>query len=106
MTGNAKSITPEWDDDDLPEWTEEMFDMAQHNADGRVVRPATGVLTKDGMKQVPPFVIPIPGRPPLRGEAKKQVTLRLDADLLEKFRATGAGWQTRLNETLRKAVGI
>ena len=73
---------------------------------GRIIRPATGVLTKDGMKRVAPYTIPIPGRPPERGEAKKQVTLRLDADLLERFRASGAGWQSRINATLRKAVGI
>jgi uncharacterized protein (DUF4415 family) len=106
MTRKSNVSTPTWDDDDLPEWTDEMLDLAQHNIGDRLVRPATGVLTKDGMKRVAPYVIPIPGRPPLRGEAKKQVTLRLDADLLERFRATGAGWQTRLNETLRKAVGI
>lgn len=105
---NSDDTGSEWiDPDDAPEFTDEMFEMAQHSVGGRVIRPATGVLTKDGMKRVPPYTIPIPtGRPPLRGEAKKQVTLRLDADLLESFRATGAGWQTRLNATLRKAVGI
>jgi uncharacterized protein (DUF4415 family) len=35
---------------------------------------------------------------------KKQVTLRLDADVLEGMRATGPGWQTRANEALRKWV--
>ena len=94
------------DPDDAPFLTKEMAEMGQMTIRGRVIRPATGVLTKDGMKRVPPYVIPIPGRPPLRGEAKKQVTLRLDADLLERFRETGAGWQSRINATLRKAVGI
>jgi uncharacterized protein (DUF4415 family) len=97
----------EWiDPDDAPELTDEMVEMAQYSVGGRVIRPATGVLTKDGMKRVPPYVIPIPGRPPLGAEAKKQVTLRLDADLLAFFRADGAGWQTRLNAMLRKAAGI
>ncbi|HKT54373.1 MAG TPA: BrnA antitoxin family protein [Caulobacteraceae bacterium] len=32
---------------------------------------------------------------------KKQVTLRLDADLLDMFKATGRGWQTRINTALR-----
>jgi uncharacterized protein (DUF4415 family) len=36
----------------------------------------------------------------------KQVTLRLDADLIDRFRATGKGWQSRMNEALRKAAGI
>jgi uncharacterized protein (DUF4415 family) len=97
----------EWvDPDDAPELTDEMMEMGQSSVGGRIIRPATGVLTKDGMKRVAPYVIPIPGRPPERGEAKKQVTLRLDADLLESFRAGGAGWQSRINATLRKAVGI
>ena len=34
---------------------------------------------------------------------KRQVTLRLDADILAKFRATGRGWQTRINDALRAA---
>jgi BrnA antitoxin of type II toxin-antitoxin system len=36
----------------------------------------------------------------------KQVTLRVDADLIDRFRATGKGWQSRINEALRKAAGI
>lgn len=35
---------------------------------------------------------------------KKQVTLRLDADLIDKFKATGPGWQTRINSALRTAT--
>jgi uncharacterized protein (DUF4415 family) len=34
-------------------------------------------------------------------EPKRQVTLRLDADLLDWFRAQGPGWQTRMNAVLR-----
>lgn len=37
--------------------------------------------------------------------AKEQVTLRIDQDVLEYFREGGPGWQDRLNEALRKAVG-
>jgi uncharacterized protein (DUF4415 family) len=33
---------------------------------------------------------------------KKQTTIRFDADVLEGLRATGKGWQTRVNETMRK----
>lgn len=38
---------------------------------------------------------------PLGSGKKVQVTLRLDADLLEKFKSTGSGWQTRVNDALR-----
>ena len=35
---------------------------------------------------------------------KTQITLRLDADMVLHFRESGKGWQTRLNDTLRRAV--
>ncbi len=44
------------------------------------------------------------GRP--RGATKEPVTIRLDRDVVAKFRAGGPGWQSRLNATLRKAVGL
>ena len=44
------------------------------------------------------------GRPAV-GSPKQQVSIRLDADLLAKLRASGPGWQRRVNEILRKAVG-
>ena len=37
---------------------------------------------------------------PLGSGKKAQVTLRLDAQILEKFKATGNGWQTRINDAL------
>ena len=40
------------------------------------------------------------GRPQGSGK-KEQITLRLDAEILEQFRATGNGWQTRINDALR-----
>lgn len=40
------------------------------------------------------------GRPQGSGK-KEQVTLRLDAEILEHFRASGNGWQTRINDALR-----
>ena len=42
------------------------------------------------------------GRPAPNG-AKQQVTLRLDPDLLKAMRGSGAGWQARVNLTLRCA---
>ena len=32
---------------------------------------------------------------------KEQVAIRLDKDILTAFRATGAGWQTRMNNVLK-----
>jgi uncharacterized protein (DUF4415 family) len=42
------------------------------------------------------------GRPPL-ARPKVSTTIRLDADVLEKFRATGPGWQSRINAILKAA---
>ena len=45
------------------------------------------------------------GRP--KSEAPKvSTTLRLDPDVLDSFRATGPGWQSRINAALRKAAGL
>ncbi|WP_301668622.1 BrnA antitoxin family protein [Neisseria basseii] len=39
------------------------------------------------------------------GKTPKQlVTIRLSADVVEKFRDGGKGWQTRINEVLRQYV--
>jgi uncharacterized protein (DUF4415 family) len=43
------------------------------------------------------------GRPPAE-KRKVSTTIRLDADVVEAFKATGPGWQTRINDTLRKAA--
>lgn len=45
-----------------------------------------GVMQKQNTRKIP----------------KQIVTIRLSADVVEKFRATGKGWQTRINEVLRQ----
>ena len=35
--------------------------------------------------------------------SKVPVSIRLDREVVEKFRATGPGWQTRINAVLRSA---
>ncbi len=37
---------------------------------------------------------------------KEAVKLRLDADILAALRASGDGWQTRINETLRASLAL
>ncbi len=39
--------------------------------------------------------------PPSAGEAKNAATVRLDADVISAFRASGGGWQNRVNDALR-----
>jgi len=45
------------------------------------------------------------GRPRLENP-KEAVKLRLDPEIVVRFKADGPGWQTRMNEALRKAVGL
>lgn len=37
---------------------------------------------------------------------KVSTTLRLDPEVIAHFKAEGPGWQSRINETLRKAAGL
>lgn len=93
MTKKSKEIIEPWlEREDLTEWTEDQFRRAAQYKNGKLVRPADGTLTK-------------PGRPKLKNP-KQQVTLRLDKVVLETFKASGAGWQTRINEALRKALKL
>jgi len=92
MPGNGKNISQGWSDpDDAPEWTDEVFDRAALWNGDQLVEPAKGTLTKRG-------------RPKLENP-KRQVTLRLDGDLIDRLRDSGPGWQSRINDILRKAVG-
>ncbi len=77
-------------DDDNPEWTEADFARARPGAE--VLPPAlVAALVKNKG-----------GRP--RGSRKEQVSLRVDRDVLDRFRAAGPGWQTRMNDALRRAA--
>ncbi len=44
-----------------------------------------------------------PGRP-LGSGSKVQITLRIDEDVVAKFKASGDGWQTRINDALKSWV--
>ena len=82
---------PEMIDKENPEWTDEDFQHA---------RPASEVLPDLFGLQVAAEMVKPRGRP-RSPEAKNHVNIRLDADILETFRATGPGWQTRINKVLR-----
>jgi uncharacterized protein (DUF4415 family) len=75
-------------DPDNPEWTEEEF---------REARPFAEVFP-----ELMESINRARGRPKIE-TPKKLVTLRLDQDVVDKFRATGKGWQSRINEALRRA---
>lgn len=81
---NSDDTKTEWiDPDDAPELDDEWFAKADIMHGDVVIRR---------------------GRPP--GSAKRLVSLRLDTAVLDRFRADGPGWQSRINEALRKAAGL
>ncbi|HEY1927866.1 MAG TPA: BrnA antitoxin family protein [Caulobacteraceae bacterium] len=80
------------DSDDAPELTADFFRRAEVRRGETVVQPAEGTLTRRGRPRSP--------------ATKQQVTLRLDRDVLDRLRSTGPGWQSRINEILRRAAGI
>jgi uncharacterized protein (DUF4415 family) len=93
MRAKRKSSRSSWvDPDDAPEWTDDQFARAEIAIGRKVIRPADGTLTR-------------PGRP-MSAAPKKSVHLRLSPDVLAHFRKTGPGWQTRIDEALRKAAKL
>jgi uncharacterized protein (DUF4415 family) len=69
-------------------------------------------LTKADFARAAPFAEVFPdlaasirkGRGPNKAPTKKLVSLRLSPEVIEHFKATGDGWQSRIDETLRKVV--
>jgi len=93
MPKTEASIKSTWiDPDEVPEWTAETFDRAAVHQGETLVRPASGTLTKRGR--------------PKSDDPKLQVTLRLDREVVDHFRQTGPGWQSRINEALRQLAKV
>jgi uncharacterized protein (DUF4415 family) len=89
---DAQAITREVSEE-MPEWPDDAWDRAEIAIGGKVIRPATGTLTRG------------PGRPKA-AISKKSVHMRLSPDVLDYFRSSGPGWQTRIDEALRKAARL
>ena len=81
---------PDLTDPDNPEWTEEDFARAL------------------GPEHLPPEVLAAFPRTKVRGPqkapTKQLVSLRLDPEVIQHFRAGGEGWQSRINAALRTLI--
>ena len=87
----------------------------KRNSKARVIDPENPPLTRARLAKFRPSREVVPhivaaylrrrGRPPEGDAPKVQVTLRLDPAVIAHFKAAGEGWQTRINETLVKAIG-
>lgn len=91
MSASRKSTDDSWDPDTAPEWPDDAWDRAQISIGGKVIREATGTLSKRG-------------RPPIGDEPKQQLTLRLPRDVITHFKSGGPGWQTRISAVLERAI--
>lgn len=81
---------PTMTDPDNPEWTADDFTRAQPASDLpahiRAAFPKT--------------------RGPQKAPTKVPVSIRLSPEVLEHFKAGGPGWQSRIDEALRKFAGV
>jgi len=83
MSAKKTSTPATWTDpDDAPELTPEFFQRADVFDGEQLVRR---------------------GRPKA-AVTKEPIKIRLDADVLAALRASGEGWQTRINDTLRASL--
>jgi uncharacterized protein (DUF4415 family) len=74
---------------DNPEWTAER--IARAKPFNEVFPELAESIARDGIQA---------------GPAEEFVTLRLDPKVIEHFRASGPGWQSRINDTLKKFLGL
>jgi len=65
-------------------------------ADLRTFRPASEALPPDLQK-----TLGLHQRGPQKSPTKVSTTIRLSSDVLQAFRATGDGWQTRVDAALK-----
>ncbi|MBB1498928.1 BrnA antitoxin family protein [Paracoccus sp. MC1862] len=78
--------------------------------------PDAPEASDDQLAQAKPFTEAFPalaeamrknvGGRPKAENPKVAVSLRLDQDVVARFKASGPGWQTRINSALRDAAGL
>ena len=93
MNENKRSTV--WvDPDDAPELSTADLAKATYHVDGREV---SREAFRESLRKRPP------GRPPV--EVKRpMLSMRVDIEVLAHLRASGKGWQTRVNALLKEAV--
>lgn len=86
-----KQPNPELIDEDNPEWSEADFPRA---------RPANEVLQEVFPRELADQMLKPRGRPKAE-VTKERITIRLSPEVVNAFRATGDGWQTRMDRALK-----
>lgn len=91
MIGNSNATVP--DPDDAPDLSDAEPGKASWSIKGRAVSQAEGSAAMKAAARR--------GRPKL-AITKIPVTMRLDQDIVNAFKQTGEGWQTRMNDALHQ----
>jgi uncharacterized protein (DUF4415 family) len=93
MSGKKPDTETPWiDPDDAPELDDHFFATGRISRGDVILREATATFARRGR--------------PKSEDPKQLVSLRLDRIVLERLRAQGPGWQSRVNELLRREVGV
>ncbi|MGV6871130.1 BrnA antitoxin family protein [Pseudochelatococcus sp. B33] len=82
----------DWDSVDSPEATDEQLAQARPFAEAF---PELAAETRKNL-----------GGRSTSANPKQAISIRLDRDVIAAFKAQGEGWQSRINEALRKAAGL
>jgi uncharacterized protein (DUF4415 family) len=85
-----KKIDADRADADNPEWTAEMFARAKPAAEVYPDLVECSEKRKRGQRGAQ------------KAPVKKPIKLRVDHDVLARYRASGPGWQSRMNDALRR----
>jgi|SRR5471030_640827 len=92
MNAKSPNSSKTWvDPDDAPELTDDFFEAGIWRIGDRVVSREEARVEAGKSR----------GRPAGSG-TKVSTTIRFDADVLAAFKATGDGWQTRMNDALKE----
>lgn len=87
----------DWDAVDSPEATDEQLAQARPFAEvfpelAAEIRKNAGERSAGGRPRSP--------------NPKQAISIRLDREVIAAFKAQGEGWQSRINDALRKAAGL
>ena len=82
----SKKPNPELIDAENPEWTDDMFKQS---------------MRFDALSESLRTKLTSPRRGPQKAPTKIATTIRLTPDVMDAFKATGTGWQTRIDAALR-----
>jgi len=90
----SKKQNPELADAENPTWTLETFKKS---------RPAKEVLPNIFSDQIRQELLKPRGRPRLE-TPKERINIRLSYEVIQHFKSSGAGWQTRIDAALREFI--